>query len=144
LNNEFAVWTSPDNQHAVWEGHWVGWQSMVDAATQGVGWVCVLLLVVAWSRGGRRRTVALGLGLVFLVFALGISLVWSAVQSSPMNYSVALFGSEGSIAGRYFYPVLMAWFVAGAIPLLRELTGQTVALNETVSPDTLCNPSSSL
>jgi hypothetical protein len=57
--------------------------------------------------------------IVFVAFAMVISLVWSAVQSSPMNYSVALFGSEGSIAGRYLYPVLMAWFVAGAILPLR-------------------------
>ena len=53
LNNDFASWTSPDNQHAVWQGHWLGWQSLVDQWTQGIGWACALLLCVAWHRGGR-------------------------------------------------------------------------------------------
>jgi hypothetical protein len=119
LNNGFAAWTSPDNQHAVWQGHWLGWQSLVDQMTQGVGWVGVLLLVVAWYRGGRLRWMVFRLCLVFLGFATMISLVWSAVRSSPMNYSVALGVSDSTVGGRYLYPVLMAWFVAGAILLRR-------------------------
>jgi hypothetical protein len=67
---------------------------------------------------------------VFVAFAMVISLVWSAVQSSPMNYSVALYGSDVSIAGRYFYPALMAWFVAGITLLLRELPGEFADSNE--------------
>jgi hypothetical protein len=130
LNNKFAVWSSPDNEHAVWQGHWQGWQSLVDQATQGVGWGCVLLLVVAWCRGGRLRGAVFRLFFVFLAFAMVISLVWSAVQSSPMNYAVALFGSEVSIAGRYFYPVLMAWFVAGTVLLARTLPVEITVLNE--------------
>jgi hypothetical protein len=126
LNDEFAFWSAPDNQHAVWQGHWLGWQSLVDLATQGLGWVCLLLLAMAWHRGRRLRWAVFRLFFVFLAFALVISLVWSAVQSSPMNYSVALYGSDVSIAGRYFYPVLMAWYVAGVILLLRELPGESV------------------
>jgi hypothetical protein len=59
-----------------------------------------------------------------------ISLVWSAVQSSPMNYSVALYGSDVSIAGRYFYPVLMSWFAGGSILLLRTLPGEPADSND--------------
>ena len=55
LNNEFAFWNSADNQHAVWQGHWTGWPSLVDQWTQGAGWVCLLFLAVAWGRGGRWR-----------------------------------------------------------------------------------------
>jgi hypothetical protein len=124
LNNEFADWGSPDNQHAVWRGHWMGWPSLVDPWTQGVGWVCVLLLVVAWSRGGRLGGMVSRLFLVFLACVTVISLGWSAVRSSPMNYSGALIGSEANMAGRYVYPVLMAWFVAGVILLLRTLPGE--------------------
>jgi hypothetical protein len=95
-----------------------------------MGWVCVLLLVVAWYQGGRLRWMVFRLFLVFLVFATIISLVWSAVHSSPMNYGAALLGTDFGVGGRYLYPVLMAWFVTGVILLLRELPGQTVALNE--------------
>jgi hypothetical protein len=121
---DFAVWSSPDNQHAVWQGHWAGWPSLVDAATQGLGWVCVLLLMVAWYLGGRLRWTVFRLFLVFLVYATMISLVFSAVHSSPMNYTMALSGSGVFRGGRYLYPVLMAWFVAGVILLLRTFTDQ--------------------
>ena len=130
LNNEFAVWNSPDNQHAVWLGHWRGWPSLVDSWTQGLGWVCVLLLLVAWYREGRLRWMVFRLCLVFSGFATMISLVWSAVRSSPMNYSVALGVSDSTVGGRYLYPVLMAWFVAGTILLLRKLPSEIASSNE--------------
>jgi hypothetical protein len=53
-----------------------------------------------------------------------ISLVWSTVRSSPMNYNAALGVSDFSLGGRYLYPVLMAWFVAGIILRLRHRTIQ--------------------
>ena len=48
LNNDFAFWSSPDNQHAVWQGHWVGWQSLVDQGPRAwVGCACCCW----WWRG---------------------------------------------------------------------------------------------
>jgi hypothetical protein len=61
---------------------------------------------------------------VFLAFATVVSLYWSMAQSSPLNYVGALSCSESITGGRYLYPVLMAWFVAGIILLLRELPGE--------------------
>jgi hypothetical protein len=129
VNNEFAFWRSSDNQHAVWRGHWTGWSSFVDQWTQGVGWVCLLLLVVSWCRGGRLRWTAFRLCLMFLAVATGVSLVWSSVHSSPMNYNLALGGSEDNMGGRYLYPVLMAWMVAGAVLLLRTWPGEPAGSN---------------
>jgi hypothetical protein len=130
LHNDSAFWSAPDNQHVVWQGHWRGWQSFVDLANPGVAWVCVLLLVVAWYRGGQSRWTAFRLFLVFLAFVTVISLVWSAVHSSPMNYDYALIGGVSSFGGRYLHPVLMAWFVAGTILLLRELPSKIADSNE--------------
>jgi hypothetical protein len=130
LNNDFADWTSPDNQHAVWQGHWMGWQSLVDQATQGAGWVCLLLLAVAWYRGGRLRWMMVSLFLMFLVYATVLSLVWSTVHSSPLNYTLALDGSGDNLGGRYHYPALMAWFVAGIVLLLRTWPGKPADSNE--------------
>jgi hypothetical protein len=130
LNKDFSFWISPDNQRAVWQGHWLGWQSLVDQWTQGAGWVCVLILVVAWFRGGRLRGMLLRLFLVFMTFVTMVSLYLSTVQSSPMNYTMALKGSDEFTGGRYLYPVLMAWFVAGLILLLRRLPGESIDSNQ--------------
>jgi len=130
LSNEFAAWNSPDNQHAVWQGHWTGWTSLVDQATQGAGWICLVLLVVAWCRGGRLRWMMVRLCLVFLVYATMMSVVWSSVHSSPMNYTLALGGADDAIGGRYLYPVLMAWLVAGVVLLLRTWPGAPADLGE--------------
>jgi hypothetical protein len=129
LNNDFALWSSPDNQHVVWQGHWTGCQSLMDQATQGAGWVCVLLLAVAWYRGGRLRWMVFRLSAAFWVFATVVSLVWSTVQTSPMNYTMALAGSDRITAGRYLYPTLMAWFAAGFILLLRISPWEPVKWN---------------
>ena len=67
---------------------------------------------------------------MFLAFATMVSLVWSSVHSSPMNYTLALSGSETFTGGRYLYPVLMAWLVAGVVLLLRTLPGEPGDLNE--------------
>ena len=123
------MWNSPDNQHAAWQGHWTGWVSLVDQWTQGLGWVCLLLLVLAWHRGGRLRWMLFRLFLIFLVFATVVSIVWSSVQSHPMNYNTALYGGDVSIAGRYLYSVLLAWFVAGFILLLRTWSGEPADSN---------------
>jgi hypothetical protein len=119
LNSGFAVWSAADNHHAVWQGHWNGLASLFDQATLGVGWVCVLMLLVAWSRGGALRWTALKLGLVFLVFAGVISIVWSSTHSEPLDYAGALDDSNGTLGARYLYPVLLSWFVAGMVLLAR-------------------------
>jgi hypothetical protein len=129
LNNGFALWDSPDNEHAVWEGHWAGWQSLGEQSTQGMSWVCVLLVVGAWFRGGRLRWMVFCLFLVFMAFLTVVSFYWSTVESNPMDYTMALFGSGLLGGGRYLYPVLMAWFVAGVILLLRESPGKATDYN---------------
>lgn len=126
FNNDFASWSSPDNQHAAWAGKWLGLESLIDPATLGLGWVCLLLLAVAWRHGGQLRLTVVRLSLVFLIFALFISVVWSSTHSAPLNYPGALAGSERLTGGRYLYPVLMSWFVAGFVLLVRAAPDKTV------------------
>jgi hypothetical protein len=120
VNNDFAVWGAADNHHAVWQGHWTGVASLFDEATLGVAWVCVLIVVAAWSRGGKLRWTALKLCLVFLVFACVISIVWSSTHSAPLDYAGALDGSTDSTGGRYLYPVLLSWFAVSVVLLTRS------------------------
>jgi hypothetical protein len=119
VNNDFAVWSTADNHHAVWHGHWTGLASLFDQATLGVAWVCVLMLVAAWSRGGKLRWTTLRLGAVFLAFAGLIGVIWSSTHSGPLDYAGALDGSADILGGRYMYPVLLSWFVAGVVLLAR-------------------------
>ena len=83
-----------------------------------------------WQRGGRMRGGVFRLVLVFLAYATVITILQSTVQTSQKQYDMALAVSHMTAGGRYLYPVLMAWFVGGVILLLRELPGETVALNE--------------
>jgi hypothetical protein len=126
LNNDFAVWSSPDNQHAVWQGKWVGLESFVDQATLGLGWACVILFLLAWVRGGKLRWTVARVALVFVVFAIFISVVWSSARSNPLNYTNSLDGSERVTGGRYLYPALMSWFVAGVVLWVRAAPVQPV------------------
>lgn len=119
LNNDFAAWTSTDNQHAVWQGKWAGIESLFDQATLGLGWVCLLALFMAWCHGGKVRWTMVRLAFVFLAFATFIGFVWSATHAEPLNYNGALNASERIGGGRYLYPALMAWFVAGFVLLVR-------------------------
>jgi len=119
FNNDFADWTSPDNQHAVWQGKWVGLESFVDQATLGLGWACVILFILAWLRGGKLRWTVLRLAVVFVVFAIFIGVVWSSARSNPLDYTNSLIGSERITGGRYLYPALMSWFVASVVLLVR-------------------------
>jgi hypothetical protein len=131
LNNDFAVWSAADNHHAVWQGQWTGLASLFDQATLGVAWVCVLILVAAWSRGGRLRWTTLRLGVVFLVFAGLIGVVWSSTHSEPLDYSGALDSGADNPYGRHLYPVLLSWFVAGVVLLARAGACPRVPVGET-------------
>ena len=126
LNNDFANWTSPDNQHAVWAGHWTGWSSLFDQATLGLGWACLLLLAVTCLRGGNLRWTVLRLALMFFVFGTFIGVVWSATHSQPLDYNGAIGGSERIGGGRYLYQTLVAWFAAGFVLLVRAMPEQSV------------------
>jgi hypothetical protein len=119
FNGDFAAWGAPDNQHAVWQGKWLGAESFVDQATLGMGWACLLLLILACLRGGKLRWTELRLFLVFVGFATFICIVWSSARSNPLDYTTSLAGSETITGGRYLYPAFMSWFVAGFVLLIR-------------------------
>jgi hypothetical protein len=126
LNNDFASWNAPDNQHAVWIGKWTGAGSLVDQATLGLGWVCLLLLVVSWLYGSKVRWTVLRLFLLFFCFTVFIAVVWSSARSNPLEYTNALDGSKDDVAGRYLYPAFMSWFVAGFVLLVRARPDEPV------------------
>jgi hypothetical protein len=132
LNDGFASWTSPDNQHVVWQGKWLGLDSLWDPSTLGLAWVCLMLLAVACFHGGRVRWTVLILSLVFFIFTLFISVVWAATHCDPLNYSGSIQGSNSITGGRYLYPALMSWFVAGFVVLIRLTVTESLPVKTVV------------
>jgi hypothetical protein len=127
LNSDFAAWGAPDNQHAVWQGKWVGWESFVDQATLGMGWACLLLLIFASLYGGKIRWAVMRSFIVFVGFAIFLCIVWSSARSNPLVYNSSLAdGSDTITGGRYLYPVFMSWFVASFVLLVRAKPDQQV------------------
>lgn len=119
LNPELASWTSPDGQSVVWNGRWTGWESLIDPATLGLPWVCLLLLLGACGSHGPLRRAALRLAVVFLLFSVAIASIWTAIHSHPPDYSAVLSISGNTTGGRYLFPVLLAWFLGCAVLLAR-------------------------
>jgi hypothetical protein len=142
FNGDFAAWGAPDNQHAVWQGKWVGPESFVDQATLGVGWVCLLLLALTWLRGGKLRWIELRLFLVFIGFATFLCVVWCSARSNPLDYTTSLAGSETITGGRYLYPVFMSWFVAGFVLFIRAKPDEPVVSGPAVEKEKKRKPRS--
>ena len=128
LNNDFASWSAPDNQHAIWIGKWSGWESLVDGATLGAGWMCVLAFLLFWLHGHRFRWTALCFFSWFIIYTIPICLEFLAAtmrsdQASKlvMEYSSALSGANQAITGgRYLSPLLMACLVVISVLLSRR------------------------
>jgi hypothetical protein len=141
LNNDFAAWTSPDNQNAFWVGKWLGLRSFADEATLGVGWLCLVVLVISCFRHYHRfRPAMLYLFIVFMAFLSLIAVVcmafateqaaaWNSLHPDLPPRLVDYTTVLASTAGRYLYPVLMAWFTAGVV-LLARAGVHPVALRE--------------
>jgi hypothetical protein len=127
FNNDLADWGAPDNQHAVWQGKWVGLESLVDQATLGLGWACLLLLVFACFHGGKLRWTVLRLSLLFFAFTIFIGVITTALLVEPLQYNLSLKVSDRIDGGRHLYPVLMSWFVAGFVLLARAAPDQPVS-----------------
>jgi hypothetical protein len=132
LNSDFAAWNSPDNQHTVWQGKWLGFQSFVDQHTLGLGWACLLLFLALLWCGKKERLPALRFFLVFLAFASFISLMWCSLFNT---YDNALQGSAQNEGGRQIYPVYIAWFVASVILLAHASPwGRKTVVPQPISP----------
>ena len=84
------------------------------------------MFIVAWRHGGNLCWTVLRLSLVFVIFAMFISVVWSTTHSDPIDYTGAMAGSERITGGRYLYPAMMSWFVAGFVLLVRAAPDKPV------------------
>ncbi|HXI73422.1 MAG TPA: hypothetical protein VNN22_24025 [Verrucomicrobiae bacterium] len=76
------------------------------------------MFIVAWRQGGNLRWTVLPLSLVFVIFAMFISVVWSTTHSDPGITLARWPAASASPANAIFIRRLMSWFVAGFVLLV--------------------------
>ncbi len=120
VSSEFALWDDDDGQIR-WIGQWDGLASLYNHLTLGLAWFCLLMTVALWFAVPARRPIILWM-LAMLVGALAaFSLVFAAL-SNVTTLSVSIIGYTADInAGRYLFPLLLAWFATMLTLFFAEL-----------------------
>jgi len=104
---EFANW-SGETGRLHWIGRWDGLSSLYNHTTFGLAWLCLLLTVALWFAFPARRR-----GIVWmLAMVVGALAAFSLVFASFFNVTnlIIVLGYTADHAGRYIFPVLLAWF----------------------------------
>jgi tetratricopeptide (TPR) repeat protein len=108
VSSNLANWTG-ENGQLHWIGRWDGFSSLYNHLTLGLAWFCLLMTLALWFAVPARRPIILWM-LAMLVGALAaFSLVFAAL--SNITDLVSIIGYTGdNTAGRYLFPMLLAWF----------------------------------
>ncbi len=119
VSSDFAFWSAEGGQ-IHWIGRWDGFSSLYNHLTLGLAWFCLLLTVALWFAVPARRPIIIWM-LAMLVGALAaFSLVFAAL-SNVITLSVSIIGYTADInAGRYLFPLLLAWFATMMTLLFAE------------------------
>jgi hypothetical protein len=96
-----------------WTGTWDGWNTFVDEHTHLLAWAILFLAPFNWWRLPRARAAVLTLSAVCLGTMLFISLVIACLMKAIDANEFATV-----MVARYFYPVIVAWFVGLLVPWL--------------------------
>ena len=121
----FASWSGIGGQ-LHWIGRWDGPLSLIDQATLGLPWLCLLTTIALWFAVPARRQAAAWM-LAMLIGALAaFSLVFASFISITNLGQVVGYTSE-EVAGRYLLPVLIAWFATAMTLFFGEQTPATPA-----------------
>jgi hypothetical protein len=100
-----------------WAGAWDGWNTFVDEHTHLIAWGIVLLVPFNLWRLPRARAATLILSGVCLGTLLFISLVVTCLLVARPDWA-AVHEFATFMVARYFYPVIIAWFVGLLVPWL--------------------------
>jgi hypothetical protein len=124
VSSDFALWNDEGGQIR-WIGQWDGLSSLYNHLTLGLAWFCLLMTVALWFAVPARRPIILWM-LAMLVGALAaFSLVFAAL-SNVTTLSVSIIGYTADInAGRYLFPLLLAWFATMLTLFFAELPPST-------------------
>ena len=120
VNPNFANW-SGEGERLHWIGRWDGFSSLYNHLTLGLAWLCLLLTVVLWFAVPARRRVIVWI----LAMLVGATAVFSGVFASFISIKglskaiSSYINDEGW--GRYFLPMLLAWFTTMMTMLFADL-----------------------
>jgi hypothetical protein len=77
--------------------------------TLGLGWVCLLLTVAVWFAAPGRRTVILWTAVVVVSATAALSGVFASFVGIRGLPQVIVAYNKVEAAGRYLFPMLVAW-----------------------------------
>ena len=120
VNPNFANWSGEDGR-LHWIGRWDGFSSLYNPSTLGLAWLCLLLTVALWFALPARRRVIVWM----LAMLVGATAAFSGVFASFISIKglskviSSYINDEGW--GRYFLPMLLAWFTTTLTMLFSDL-----------------------
>jgi hypothetical protein len=120
----FANWIDEGGQ-LHWIGKWDGFSSLYNHLTLGLAWFCLLMTVALWFAVPARRPTIVWM-LAMLIGALAVFSLVFASLSNVITLSVSMIGYTADInAGRYLFPMLLAWFATNMTVFFEALPSST-------------------
>jgi hypothetical protein len=114
----FAWGTAPGGG-LEWKGRWDGLNTFVDEQTHVLAWVILVLLPFTWWRRPQARSAIGTLSLVVLSVMLFLSFVIACLPELHAN-GESLNEFTAFMVGRYYHPLLLAWFIGLMLPWLLD------------------------
>jgi hypothetical protein len=118
-NSNFAQWDALDG-HVHWAGHWTGISSLFHFLTFGMAWVCLLLTILLWLAAPARRPIIVWAVAVFASAVAVLAVVFASFVSVGGLNDVIVNRIADQTAGRYLFPLLLAWGAAMVILCFAE------------------------
>ncbi|MGD0743613.1 MAG: hypothetical protein ABSA45_00510 [Verrucomicrobiota bacterium] len=118
---DFFNWSGDANGNIHWTGHWTGFGGLVNPDLSVLPWLLLLLLALSlWRKPGRGRRAIVYLGLAIIGVLTALTVVTTCFMSLQAGEGFRSFGelmidfSGANEVGRYFFPLMVAWFLAVA------------------------------
>jgi hypothetical protein len=128
MDPALARWSAEDGQ-LHWTGQWEGLSSLFNHLTLGLAWVCLLMTILLWVAAPARRPVILWTLAVFVSAMIAFSVVFASfVSLSSLNDVIAARTADNE-AGRYLFPMLLAWAAAMVIMFFGDFPPPTSMAN---------------
>jgi len=135
VSPDFAKWSAEDG-HLHWIGQWNGLSSLYNHLTPGLPWVCLLMTIMLWIAAPARRPVILWTLAVYVSVITAFSVVFASFVSGSGLSDVISARTADNEAGRYLFPMLLAWaatmmilFFGDFSPSASAANGQTIPAN---------------
>lgn len=129
VNSDWASWSGEGGQFH-WDGRWDGLASLYNPSTLGLAWICLLITAALWFAAPARRPAILWVLAVIVSAAAALSGVFASFVN--LNGLEAVLGyTADAHAGRYFLPMLVAWFATMMTLFFMEPPAQNSPPNAT-------------